>query len=855
MKQQRHSLPPAVKFIISQANSIKGYVRGIYMLFYHATQKFITDACTIRGNAIAYAVIISIIPLTTIFIQAAKINRGVIKTQIAAFLSAYGLSDTSELMSILDEIMARAETIAGLGFIFVLYSASNFFRHLETAFCHIYRAPRPRPLLYRFSLYISAFVVLPVVVIFTSQFIQNIRYQFESPQLQNILLRQSQTAQDPSSQKTKRVSTKGNSKNKWISASDGRLYVYQHDNNEKKVINLAEKVTSSAPYREYLIDLKNERQGQSWEVLETPTYSYQIDKHERFNIIGCLQTKKTVYAISSAGTIYSTQDEGQSWKYQQLLLNRNNEIYAPRVQDIHINSLGHIYFLIDEISYSILITRQTETYWKYQKFKNNYKRIFSIQNITPKQNRKKIRPSRNVTPNALQGQAFPFQNGLYLAGKSLLLYSNNQGQSWQGPYSEIFGERKVSIHAMQADAQGNVYFGGSNGAFWIHANTGEKSYPDIQSKSNQHIYGIAIQRNGTGLLYGSQGLLRYTSDWGRAWHVPEKNPYKKVDILAYAASSNNDFYFTASENTLFRISHLRLSNTLQQTKSQSQDDKNASKNITQYDSTGRSFVSWKLQELSATLFWESFLLNALIAPLLVIIIFIILAFLYFLVPYTQVTWRAAAVGGAFSAISITLFLSFFRLWLSGSSTTSYIYGAWAAVPLGMLIVLISTYIMLFGLELAYVNQHSYLYQWDNDKNKRNCTFWNCLYLLCLCYNSVQKRKQPLTHQTALQNFENNTNNLEISRDLLIDSDLLYYDVARSEYLPLQAATALSLNELREKLLQRTLRIPSRLLNPQLQEQLNEFMQTPQFEKQSSASSSNLTVADILPSFFAKSNEK
>ena len=817
-------------------HAIGRYFHSFYLLLYRTTQKFVADACTIRGNAIAYAVIISIIPLTTIFVQAAKVNRGVIKTHIAAFLAAYGLADTNELMGILDEIMARAETIAGIGFIFVLYSASNFFRHLETAFCHIYRAPRERPLFYRFALYISALVVLPIIIIFTNQIIQKIRYSFERPNLQSIMLRNSSTTQRDTP-----------TQSKWISTSDGILQVYSSENKKKQQIDLSQKITESAPYREYLIDLKNNRQGQTWEVLETPTYNYQLDKHERFNIIACLQTATTVYAISRAGTIYYTKDEGQSWSYQQLLFNSNNNVYAPQIQDIHMNKLGHILLLINEISHSTLVVRRNENSWQHTKLNSNYKHIFSIDNI-----RSATQQTQAIDEKAPTASSnFSFKNGLYLGGKAKLLYSNDEGRNWQGPYEQIFGERKVSINAMQADREGNIYLGGSNGAFWIHTKDNKKLYPDIQNKFNQHIHGLAMQDNGNGILYGNQGLLRYTSDRGRTWHLPDSNfRHKDINLLSCTQSKDGSIYLGGNDNTFLHIPSIKLSTQAKGNSKKNANAKNTPPYQKKYDTSGLLLATLSVNTLSETPYWQSLLLNILIEPLLIVVIFIVLTLLYILVPNTRVSWQAATSGAAFTSISIMIFLSFFRIWLSASSTTAYIYGAWAAIPLGMLIVLVSTYIVLFGLELAYVLQNSFLYEGGKmDPKKKDCTLWNCLLLLCLCYHSIQKRKRPLTHQSAQQNFGGNNSNLEITRRLLIDSNLLYHDPIRNEYLPLEAASAVSLNDLREQLAKRILRIPSRLLKPELQETLSEFMKTPQL--QSIDKDSNLTIAEILPTFFSK----
>ena len=789
-----------------------------------AAQKFQDDACVIRSNAIAYSIIFSIIPLLTIFVQAAKINRGVIKTHIASFLAANGLADTSDLMVILDEIMARAETIAGIGFIFVLYSASNFFRHLEEAFGYIYRVPRQRPLLYRFALYIAAFVVLPIITIFTGQIVQSIRYNFERPTLSAIMLR----------------APSANNKNapyashKWVSTSHGTIYVYNAKNKKIRTIDLTQKISASAPYPEYIIDLKSGRSGRSWEVLETPARNYQLDTPERFNLIDCFQYGNTIYAISEGGTVYYTRDEGQSWQFQQLIFNADNNLYPPRVRDVHITNQGHILFLIDETSYSILAIRENTRRWRHYKLNANYRHIFAINNI-------------DNTVNTLQKKEFfRFRNGLYLTGKGKLLYSADQGRNWQGPYTENFGERKVIISTMQADRRGNIYFGGQNGAFWLHTPQQERLYPDVYSR--QDILGLDIQNDGQGILYGKKGLLRYTNDSGRTWQLPQNTAaLAELDIRAYARDldlADGALYLAGNNDMLL---HTIINKAQNETAGSTFGNNNPG---LLRDAHGRHLVSLKVMYLSATPTWQSLLLTAFIEPLLIVIIFIVLSLLYIMVPNTYVAWRAAIAGAAFSSISITIFLSFFRGWLGASTTTGYIYGAWAAIPLGMLIVLVSAYIVLFGLEIAFVLQNPFLYRLPApQQDKKDYAFWNCLVLLCLCYYSLQEKKRPLTNQTAQHYFGKNARHLRSCRELLIDTELIYYEPLNGEYLPLEAANALCISDLRRRLAQRLLRIPSKLARAELQKPLADFMQTPQLHD--SNASSKLTIAEILPTFFEK----
>ena len=618
-----------------------------YELCKRALNKFQRDRCASHSNAIAYAVVISIIPLLTIFVQLAKVQRKVVQSSIASFLSAYGLSDTTELLVILDDILSRAETIAGVGFVFVLYAATNFFRNLEDAFNHIYSVQKKRPLLYRFSLYISAFVILPIVVIFASQIFQSIRYYFQAPEIRQILLHKGQ---------------------EWLITSNGNIEIYSQNKKQHR-IDLRKKADFQAPYREIFIDTKDKESGHPWEVMKGPAYSYQPNSHERYKLLGAVQTSSTVYVISEGASLFYSKDKGQSWQYQQIILHSDKDNYVPYVKDIHMNKAGQLMLLVDETGNSAILTREKERQWRYQPLEAVYKRFISIDNIS-----------------SLAHKSSRFRNGLYLCGKGNYLYSAKQGLDWQGPFEEKYGDRKVQITAMQADENGNMYFGGYRGAFWIHGPS-ETFYPDLRTRFEQDVKNFVMYKDASMFLYGSGGLFRYSEDWGHTWHRNKQNVFTQTNLLSESRTplaKGKELYFTGSENTLILAKAPRLTKEL--------------------DSSGRPFVSIDYKILSHASFWSSFLSGFLLEPLFLILVFVLLWLLYILLPNIKVDYKAACIGAALSSLSLVLFLFSFRIWISNSTTTGYIYGVWAAIPLGMLIILVSSYILLFGLELSFVIQ-------------------------------------------------------------------------------------------------------------------------------------------------------
>ncbi len=287
---------------------------GSGRLLRSAFVKFLQDYCAIRSNAIAYSIIISIIPLLTIFVQLAKINRSVVQTQIAAFLASYGFADSSELLSILDEIMSRAETIAGVGFILVLYSASNFFRHLEDSFDYIYRSPKKRAFLHRIAIYVAAFVFVPLLLILAKQLIQSVHFHFAVPELRSLIMRNNTL---------------------WVAASNGAIFLYEKNGKSRK-IRLQEKVNQNAPYRDFFIDKERRRVAKSWEPPQSAAgLFYESPSHSLYDLLALAQDQSAIYTISSGGNLYYSQDEGRTWDHHRFIISANNKLHTPKIVDMY----------------------------------------------------------------------------------------------------------------------------------------------------------------------------------------------------------------------------------------------------------------------------------------------------------------------------------------------------------------------------------------------------------------------------------------------------------------------------------------------------------------------------------------
>lgn len=101
-----------------------------------------------------------------------------------------------------------------------------------------------------------------------------------------------------------------------------------------------------------------------------------------------------------------------------------------------------------------------------------------------------------------------------------------------------------------------------------------------------------------------------------------------------------------------------------------------------------------------------------ILPFLVMII--TLTLLYRFMPNTKVKWASALIGGIIGGIAIQLFQMIYlngQLWIAKYNA---IYGAFAAIPLLLLWVQMSWFIVLIGAELSYSAQNVRKFSFDRE---------------------------------------------------------------------------------------------------------------------------------------------
>ena len=771
----------------------------LYHILRAATEKFLADNCTVRANAIAYAIVVSIIPVFTVLIRFGNFDQADIRSNLAGFLAAYGLTETNELLSIIDQILKNADAIAGVGVIFIIYAATNLLVHLEDSFNFIYRARRARPLIYRFSLYIAALAILPTLVIVATRGASFFLNQIRPPNLNHVL----------------KVDDRY-----WITASNGILRTttedrIQKDGGDFSETNLRTVVIQDTRFRDLYVDAESyeKRIGDAATIISKEYPGAPIDTEDFFSLYRAGYGANTLFVVSRTGVLFYSKDAGRTFDYHKLQFKSGNGSRDPRVDDMHVTEDGRVLILVTVGSRSGLLMRTGDGEdfedWSYKPFDGIYRRMFSINNISP--------DAKNI-----------FQNGIYIAGKGRYLYSTD-GARWIGSFEERLGGASVSITSMSADSEGNMHFGGANGAFWKNAN-GTRTSPSLRAEFDQAVRGVAIDEKGEGLLYGANGLFRYTRDGGRTWLMTKTAALEDVSFLSHTIMSDGSILLTGEEASLIHIANPRL--------------------LDRRDENGYQYVDYQNTDVLARFHRiRALLLRFVLGIFLLLTIFALIAPAYALVPYATVDWKSASVGAAITTVALLAFIIIFRVWVGGSTTTGVIYGVWAAVPLGLLVILASTQIILFGLEIAYVIQNPYLYkgaigQGEGDQEESDSLLWNFLLLISLTYHHLYDRKRPLTNEQALRFFQRDVSRLEYTRDKLVQTGVIGYDSNAGEFFPVRPPSDIKISQLERTIIESALKMPEGAFSGRFSSRVKKLQKgiLDQLER----AAGDLSIADLLP---------
>ncbi len=599
--------------------------REVWRILNRSWARFNEDGCFYRASAIAYALVLSAIPLMTILVKFAQVDQETIRAYLSRFMGAYGIQDSSEFLRALDEILNRADGIALVGVVFMIISATSILRHLEDSFNHIVRSEIERPIHYRFAFYISGLILVPAFTTVTAGTMQYMLSQLKPPEWKSMTL---------------------NGDTLWMLGSK----LAWKEQKGSGSFHLETKIDRHAPYKDVYFDLESGRTGRSYEILGD-VHPRDLEARDMRALTRLDAADGVLYILGETGTLYFSRDNGQTFDYRVCAFKGPTGLRRPIFEDVLALPGKRALVLATVGSKSCVINFQENSYG-LQCFSSVYSNLVRL-------------------PNGKR-------TDIYITGTARVLKSEDSGITWTGPYDERYGSRTLQITAMARDEKGQTYFAG--GSLWIRGKKGELLLPEL--RTDHDIYGLHVAPDGQGFAYGDHELFRYTSDGGQNWYTPVNRVLRKTTFYSHQVLKNGDVVLAGENETYVVLGAPHLTN--------------------ERDGSGHPMVEFNIKEQESASVIVAFLLRMTLFSLTYGIIFGLISFAYKYIPTYPISKKSAIYGGLFTATTLILFVLGFQVWVTGFANTGRLYGVWAVIPVGMILLIFCTQILFFGLELACV---------------------------------------------------------------------------------------------------------------------------------------------------------
>jgi uncharacterized BrkB/YihY/UPF0761 family membrane protein len=271
-----------------------------------AARRFYRDGLTQRANAIAYSLLISIVPLLTIAMRFTNVNREELRFQLTSFFQLYGITGAEPVVNALDDILGRSNTIAGIGLLFMIYAAINIFSYLEETANHIFRV-KPRPWLIRNSIFTSWLVVSPFFILITVNVLSDVQNAYSHPAI---------------------IDMRFENDRLYLLRDRHRLTIRNgKDDIEEQEILYVEKTDFNVPGRNITPDVEateaQESSNQRWKEQLGPAQSIYVQGDR-------------IYIVARPNFLFFSLDAGQSWDYRVFQSTYDRGASVPRIESVRV---------------------------------------------------------------------------------------------------------------------------------------------------------------------------------------------------------------------------------------------------------------------------------------------------------------------------------------------------------------------------------------------------------------------------------------------------------------------------------------------------------------------------------------
>ncbi len=261
-----------------------------------------------------------------------------------------------------------------------------------------------------------------------------------------------------------------------------------------------------------------------------------------------------------------------------------------------------------------------------------------------------------------------------LIGDKHKVFISDDGLDWKPWTSLLTVSHATNVDFLDIDHYSDfIIIVGNSGHLFISQDGGSR-WEICSLSSRVHIYSVSLISENSALIVGSGGRARYTRDGGKHW--------KKINGLG-----STNFYktlYNKSEKKTYIVGE------------------EGSLLISKANSLSDFYVVQEHLFATHNLF-DKFVVGLLLPFLLIWLFFFLI---YKIIPYENISTKAASVAAGFASFAWVLFLLGFKIYISSfSKGTFIIYGSLGAIPLFLIWFYISIVILLLGVEISYFVQN------------------------------------------------------------------------------------------------------------------------------------------------------
>jgi uncharacterized BrkB/YihY/UPF0761 family membrane protein len=463
-----------------------------------AAGRFYRDGLAQRSSAIAYSVLISLVPLLIIAMRFTNVNREELRFQLMSFFQLYGITGAEPVVNAIDDILSRSNTVAGIGLLFMIYATLNIFSYLEETANHIFRV-KPRPWLIRNSIFTSWLVISPFVILLAVNLLSKVQNVFSHPAILDMRMEGDRL---------------------YLLRDRHRLTVRDEKHIQEDLeISYVEKTDFNVPGRNISPDIDTGELSDSF----MQRWKDQLGTAKSLHVM-----EDRIYIVARPNFLFFSLDAGQSWDYRVFQSSYERGAAIPRIESLLVEPQRLLILLSSPRGARLLqIHPERMEVLHSTAFRENYHSIiFTGQ-----------KPASYV-----------------LTGRAMLRESRDAFQ-WSEPRN-VLSETIVDLRP-RIERGGWIALTGTGRLAILDQNLAG-TFPALHLPASSSVSGLAGDSTGPLFLWTKSGEIRISLDEGESWMDVEISRPESSAFTVFRTEKDG-FRAGTNQNALYRFRLDRIS--------------------------------------------------------------------------------------------------------------------------------------------------------------------------------------------------------------------------------------------------------------------------------------------------------